>query len=137
MHSDKLDNREYLMALLAYVFFAIPMITKDVERSEFVRYHVNQAAVLFMATSTFAVVYLMVAVILHYSGALEWASWTVSSYTFRFKTIDSYALSFDWISWALTLTWIFPIALWGIGAKNVREGNMKPLPLIGKYTLIR
>jgi uncharacterized membrane protein len=101
------------MALVAYMFFPIPMITKDTERSEFVRYHVNQSLVLFLANLTFALVYLFAAVTLYYSGDSKWASWLLS------------------------FTWILPVTMWGLGIRNVYHKEMKPLPLIGRLKLIK
>ena len=123
----QVDSRETMMALVAYMFFPVPMITKDVERSEFVRYHVNQGALLFMANMAFMIVYLIVAVALHYSGSPQWAA----------VTVIPGERSFDAASWLLSFTWVFPIIMWGAGVRNVCREEMKPLPLIGKYILIR
>jgi len=120
------DTHEQLMALLAYMFFPIPMITKDVEKSEFVKYHTNQSAVFFLATLGFGIVYLLVAVLIHYSGLSAWASISIGT---SYHPIDV-------VSWLISLTWIGPLLVWGMGIRNVRAGEMKPLPLIGKLKLI-
>jgi len=120
------ETREHLMALIAYLFFPVPMITKDTHNSEFVKYHTNQAAVLFLMNLAFGITYLIVAVAIHYSGISAWASVTIRA---NYHPIDA-------ASWIISLTWFFPLTLWAIGIRNVNAGEMKPLPLIGKYTLI-
>jgi len=100
------------MAVIAYFFFLIPMISGDSTKSPYVKYHVNQGALLFLAEMAFTVFYIIVMVVcinLHMPNkALAW----------------------------LGLLWLFPISLWGIGVGNASSGKMKPLPLIGKFTLI-
>ena len=125
----KVSNRETMMAFLAYVFFPIPMITKtkDAERSEFVRFHVNQSAVLFMANAAFSIVYLIVAVLLHHYNVSAWVSQALFSYTPKL----------DWLSWLLSFSWALPVIMWGIGVRNVYAEEMKPLPIIGKHKIIK
>ncbi len=108
------------MAILAYIIFFIPLITGAHNTSPFVKYHTNQGTVLFIASLAYGVVYWIItsilASILLNSGS--WGLWSVLTTIFG-------------------LTWLVVVALCIIGIVNAASGQMKPLPVIGKFTVIR
>lgn len=114
---DAQENKT--MAILAYILFFIPLLTGAHKTSPFVKYHTNQGTVLFLASLAFGVVYgilmsLLTSLLL--TGA--WGLWSVLSTVFG-------------------LLWLIVLALCIIGIVNAAGGKMKPLPVIGKFTIIK
>jgi len=110
--SDAEQNR--LMAVLAYIFFAIPIITGDYKKSEFVKYHTNQGAVMLICCVAFTIVIYIIRLLL--SG------------------IGLGVLSYYLIRPLPGLLWL---VLCILGILNVTKNLMKPLPVIGNITIIK
>jgi len=94
------------MAIIAYFIFFIPLITGDYKKSEFLRFHTNQATVLCIAT--FAAMTISGMLILLLIGLV-----------------------------LMPLVGIACLVLFVIGIINVVNGQMKPLPVIGKFEIIK
>jgi len=94
------------MAIIAYFLFFVPLLTGDYKKSEFLRFHTNQATVLCIAavigmTVSSMLILLLIGIIL------------------------------------MPLVCIAILVLFVIGIINVVNGRMKPLPVIGKFTIIK
>ena len=99
------------MAVVAYILFIVPLITGAYRKSPFVKYHTNQGTVLFIAFVAMCIV----------------------------LTILELILRFLWILWALLwpLIAIVILVLLIIGVIHALGGRMKPLPIFGKFTIIK
>lgn len=115
---DAQDNKG--MAVLAYILFFVPLLTGAHKTSPFVKYHTNQGTVLFLAAVAFGVAY----------GIL------ISIFTAIFFAIGAWGL-FSIITTLLGLCWLLVAALCVIGIVNAVNGKMKPLPVIGKFTIVK
>ena len=112
------------MAIVAYILFFIPLLTGDYKKSHFVKFHTNQGFVLFLTAVAFGIVW-----------SIIWGIAIGGIY-------HSYSYSYSWGAWGLlgTLSWLVWLVLmvfWVIGIINAASGKMKPLPLIGKITIIK
>jgi uncharacterized membrane protein len=110
------------MAIIAYILFFVPLLTGDYKKSHFVKFHTNQGTVFFLT-----------AVALGIARSLIWAIFARGIY---------HSYSYSWGAWGLlsTLSWLVGIVVmvfWVIGVINAASGKMKPLPLIGKITIIK
>jgi len=101
------------MAIIAYILFFVPLLTGDHKKSPFVKFHTNQGTVLF----------------------LTWIAWwfvsLILGFVFR-----------GWFLWAIFslvgfAVWVGVIVLLVLGIINAVNGRMKPLPVIGKFTIIK
>ena len=117
LQADPKDAEENKgMAVVAYILFFVPLLTGDHKKSPFVKFHTNQGTVLFLV------------------GVAMWIVWSIlwamlrSIYVWRFWGILST------LSW---LVWIAILALHIIGIINALNGKMKPLPVIGGFTIIK
>jgi len=109
-----------VMGILAYIIFFIPLLTGDHKKSEFVKYHTNQGTVLFLASLILMVGWSIVTAVL---GSI-------------------FAVTFLWGLLAILgiisgLLWLFPTVFAILGIINVCNGRMQPLPIIGKWTVIK
>jgi len=95
------------MAIVAYFLFFVPLLTGDYKKSEFLKFHTNQATVLCIASVI---------------------GWTASS-------ILIFALFIGLV--LMPLVGIASLVLFIIGIINVVNGRMQPLPIIGKFTIIQ
>lgn len=115
---DIQDNK--MMAVLAYLGILVLVPIFAAKESKFARYHANQGLVLALAEVAFAIVYsILVGIltsILFATGA--WALWSI-------------------LSTLLGLLWLGFVVLAIIGIVNAVNGRMKPLPLIGKITILK
>lgn len=113
------------MAILAYILFFVPLLTGAHKTSRFARYHTNQGTVLFI----FAVAYGIVTAIIRaiFTAILfNPATW----------------LSGGWGAWGIVnailwILWLVPTALCVMGIINAATGRMRPLPIIGKFTIFK
>ena len=110
------------MAIIAYlgILFIIPLLTGDYKKSPFLKFHTNQGMVLFL------------------TAVALWIVWSIIWSIF----IRGIYYSYSWGMWGLMstlswLVWLAIVALCVIGIINVVNGRMKPLPLIGKFTIIK
>jgi len=104
------------MAILAYILFFIPLLTGDHKTSPFVKYHTNQAIVLWLAA--IAVYIALTIIITIFALVLPWGLW-------RFIRIIFYLVRYA------------PLVLCILGIVNAVQGQMKPLPVIGKFTILK
>ena len=104
------------MAVVAYLIFFVPLITGDHKKSPFVKYHTNQGTILFIAIVALWIVYSILAAIL------------ISTYSFALIRL---------VGILTPLLWICTLALVVLGIVNAVQGRMKPLPLIGKFVIIK
>ena len=104
------------MAVVAYLLFFIPLLTGAHKKSPFVKFHTNQGTVLFLI-----------------SVPLLIATSIVTTILFRMSSgllIIVYGL-------LTPLLCIVILALLIIGIINAASGKVKPLPLIGKFTILK
>ena len=108
------------MAILAYILFFIPLLAGAHKTSPFVKYHTNQGTVLFLAAVIFGIAVGILTAILSFVllGIGAWGLW--------------------WgIHIIINLLWLAPLALCIIGIINAANKQKKPLPVIGKFTIIK
>ena len=110
--SDAEQNK--VMAMLGYILFFVPLITGDYKKSPFVHFHTNQGTALFLSCVAFGVVYVILTTILAFIPILGWALIVL--------------IGLCWL--------VFPI-LCIVGVINAVNGKMTPLPVIGKFTIIK
>ncbi len=114
-----------MMAVLAYILFFIPLLTGDQKKSPFVKFHANQGTVLFIVMAAWGVVYWIITAIL--TAAL------FNPYTWTGGGLGFYSV----ITTILGLVWIVPAVLCVIGIINAVTGKTKPLPVIGRFKIIK
>ena len=103
-----------LMAILAYILFFIPLLTGDHKKSPFVLFHTNQGTVLAISAIVYSIAYRILFRILIVIPILGWL-----------------------LIFLLGLCGFVFLVLAIIGIINAATGKMKPLPLIGKLTIIK
>jgi uncharacterized membrane protein len=124
--SDIRDAQENkTMSILAYILFFIPLLTGAHKDSAFAKYHTNQGTVLFLFGLIWGIIYAIV------TAALTAALFNPSTW-----------LSGGWgalgvVTTILGLIWLIPAIFCIIGIVNAAQGRMKPLPLIGKFNIIK
>jgi len=108
------------MAILAYIIFFIPLIAGTHKTSPYVKFHTNQGTVLFIACVAFSIAYSILYAILSaiLLGAFAWGLWAIISTIFG-------------------LLWLLPLVMVILGIINAATGKVKPLPIIGKFTIIK
>lgn len=112
------------MAWLSYLLFFIPLLTGAHKTSPFVKFHANQGTVLFLASLLCSIALSILSAILTgiFSASMNWgALLTVSSI---FGVI--------WLVYGIGVT-----VLAVVGILNAVNGRMKPLPVVGRFTVIK
>jgi len=107
------------MAILSYIIFFIPLLIGEHKISQYVKFHTNQGAILFVFNLAWIIAYGVLMVIF-------------VAFTF---TRAAYILGVIMIF--LNLSLLIPLALLIIGVVNAATGKYKPLPVIGKFTIVR
>ncbi len=108
---DAADNK--VMAVLAYILVLIPIFAA--KESKFARYHSNQGLILLIASIAYAVI---------------------------FNILNTLLILISW-RLALIITNVLGLAFWVflvfsiIGIIHACKGEMKPLPLIGGFQLLK
>jgi uncharacterized membrane protein len=97
------EEKNIGMAIVAYFLFFVPLLAGD--KTQFVRYHVNQALVLVL----FAIAVNVIGTLVPFIG------WFI----------------------ILPIGGIMAFVLWLMGIINASKGEMKPLPLIGGFEIIK
>lgn len=97
------------MAILAYIFFLIPLLTS--RDKKFAMYHTEQAIALWLA---FIVIYIAVTILVIIVGKISSSLGCV-------------------VSILGILPWIAYIVLWIMGLLNAIGGKVKELPVVGAY----
>lgn len=100
------------LAILGYILFLIPLLAGDWKNDPFLKFHTNQAIVLFIA---------FVAVVF---------------FTSMLSAILPFAL-FALIGLIGTFLYLAEFALMIIGIINAANNTMKPLPIIGGIQILR
>jgi uncharacterized membrane protein len=114
------------MAILAYFFFPIPLLTGAHRTSSFVKYHTNQSIVLFL----FVIVYYIIILILLGLGAGVLMAGLMSG--------GSWGLfGFGLIPTLMLLACLIPLILYIWGVINAALGRMKPVPIVGRITILK
>ena len=109
---DAQENKT--MAILAYILFFIPLLSGAHKNSPFVLYHTNQGTVLVLVYFVWYVITRVLGAILGIIPVIGWI-----------------------IILAFNLSYLIFFALCIMGILNAINGVMKPLPVIGGYTLIK
>ncbi len=109
---DAQDNKT--MAILAYIFFFIPLLTGAHKASAFAKYHTNQGTVLFIAALIYGIAYGILSAILAFIPILGWLLIAI-----------------------LGLGSLIFLALCIVGILNAVNGRMQPLPVIGGISIIK
>ncbi len=109
-NNDANDNK--VMAILAYLGILVLVPLLAAKESKFARYHTNQGLVLLIC----AVAWSIVAAILGLLFAL---------------------IGLGFVSLILNLASLVFLGLIIIGIINAAKGEMKPLPIIGKFTILK
>jgi uncharacterized membrane protein len=112
------------MAILAYILFFIPLLTGAHKTSPFVKYHANQGTVLALLAIAYSIV----------SGIIR-AVVRVPVSVYGYSTGIYYTPG-----WLNTILWIVSLGILALaimGIVNAVGGKQKPLPVIGKFTIIK
>ncbi len=120
---DAQDNK--VMAVLAYILFFVPLLTGAHKTSRFAKYHTNQGTVLFLFMLVWGIVYSILMAVLT-AALFNPFAWSPGGW-------GAYGV----ITLILGLLWIIPAVLAVVGIIAAATGKMKPLPLIGRFTLIK
>ena len=108
---DAADNK--VMAILAYIIVLIPIFAA--KGSPFARYHANQGLILLLAAIAYGIVYSILSTLLFFiSGSLALVVTSVLGF----------------------VAWVF-LVFAVIGIINACKGEMKPLPLIGDFRILK
>jgi uncharacterized membrane protein len=119
---DAQENKA--ISILAYILFFVPLLTGAHKTSPFAKYHTNQGTVLFLAS-------LAVSIVL---GILFGIISAILTATFAWRALLGFATlsGVVWLVYSLAV-----LALVIIGILNAVNGKMKPLPVIGKFTIVK
>jgi uncharacterized membrane protein len=112
------DNSK-TMSIIAYIWFFVPLLAGAPKTSEAVKFHTNQGLVLIIAAIIYSIVYGILTGIL--TAALMWEAPGVAGFLIAL----------------LGIPYLGYLALWITGIVNAAKGRQKPLPLIGKITIIK
>ena len=104
------DNK--IMGILAYIFFLIPLLAA--KESPFARFHTNQAFLLFITAIAYVIAIWIITIIL--------------------ALISPILLLIGTLLYLASIVF-FVLAI--IGIINAAKGEMKELPIIGKYRIIK
>jgi len=108
---------EKLVAIITYLAFFVPLLTRHNKTSGFVKFHLKQSINLTISS---------IFVLTGYGLAIYLAA----IYVPRFLPEDP-----AWVYALLSTIWLLPIYVLFAGIKNASEGAWKKLPLIGKEIL--
>ncbi|MDR3277172.1 MAG: zinc ribbon domain-containing protein [Oscillospiraceae bacterium] len=112
------------MAILSYIIFFIPLLVGAHKTSPFVKFHANQGTVLFLTSLALSVAL----------GILSAIITAILTAALSFGGLLTFLgiFSFIWLIYGLAIT-----VLLILGIVNAAGGKCKPLPVIGKFTLIK
>jgi uncharacterized membrane protein len=122
------ETNEKAMSILAYILFFVPLLVGAHKTSEAVKYHTNQGTVLFIAAVISSVAFGIISAIL--TGILTGVLIATGGY--GGVLVITTIFSIIWLVYVLGVT-----ALIVIGIINAVNNRCKPLPLIGKITIIK
>ena len=116
------DDNTKVMSILAYIFFFVPLIAGAHKKSEVVKFHTNQGTVLFIAAVIYAAAYTLLTWLLAFI-ALHIGFWFLTIVGLITLLLGLFHLAF--------------LALAIIGIVNAATDKQNPLPVIGKFTIIK
>ena len=119
---DAQDNKT--MSVMAYILFFIPLMTGAHRTSPFVKYHTNQGALLFIVAVAYSIL----------SGILRSLIRTPVSV---YGIMTGVYYTPGWLSTLLFLLSVPICILCVVGIINAVNGRMRPLPMIGNFTMIK
>jgi uncharacterized membrane protein len=127
------EGQNNVMAIIAYVLFFVPLISGDHKKSPFVKFHTNQGTVLAIAAAGLVIVWLALwAIITAIFRSLVRGA--IPSIYVGYRAVTTLAR----ISSVVTpLLVILILALLALGILHAVKGTTKPLPLIGKFEIIK
>jgi len=111
--TDMQKHETKTMSILAYIIFFIPLIAGAHKKSEFIRFHTNQGTVLCIAAIIVGVIVSILTAVLIFIPGM----WLIIPF--------------------FSLVWLLFPAFVIIGIINVANDVMKPLPIIGRFTIIK
>lgn len=126
-------STEKLMAMVGYLAFFVPILTKHSQNSGFVKFHMKQSINMVLCNMFFVIFYGLVI----YLAGLHLPS---SFYIFGlyipevilYLPGDADLTSSTLFFILLSAFWLFPMYLFWCGVKNSSDGRWAPLPMIGK-----
>ena len=121
------------MAILAYFLFFVPLLTGDHKKSPYVKYHTNQATLLWIVAVGYSILYSVLSSVIKVNGDCGygyWGSWA-SSLGVTCKVTPW------WVTLPLGLIGLVVTAVAVLGIVNAAKGKTKELPVIGKYNIIK
>ena len=102
------------MAVLAYFLFFIPLLAKAHKTSPFVKFHANQGTVLFVVMVLWRIAQAVLSSLLLVLPAV---------YTILAPLLNLASMAF--------------FVLFILGIRNALKGQTKPLPVIGRFTILK
>jgi uncharacterized membrane protein len=127
------EGQNNVMAIIAYVLFFVPLISGDHKKSPFVKFHTNQGTVLAIAAAGLLIVWLAI-----------WAIITAIVRTLVGGAIPSIYIGYRILTTMARISSIVTpilviliLALLALGILRAVKGTTKPLPLIGKFEIIK
>jgi uncharacterized membrane protein len=113
-----------VMAALSYIIFFVPILTGEHKKSEFIKYHVNQGAILFGVAVAYGIL-----------------STVLSSVIKTPITVYGYSTGiYATPGWLITILWVLSLGIFALcvyGIYNAVTGKKKALPVIGNFTIIK
>ena len=108
------------MAILSYIIFFVPLIAGTHKTSPYVKFHANQGTVLAIFSVVFSIAMAILSAI--------FAAILVAARAYGIVAL---------VTGLFSLLGFLPLVLVIIGIINASKGVMKPLPVIGKFNIIK
>jgi len=116
------------MAILSYIFFFIPLITGAHKKSPYLKFHVNQGAIICIGWYAWAIISIILSAVIKVSSYA-----TVWGVPYAVRSVTP-----GWLTAILSILNLCFCAMAVLGIINAATGKMKELPVIGKlFTLIK
>ncbi len=115
------NQKDRVMAVLAYILFFVPLIAGTYKTSPFVKYHTNQGTILFIAAIVWGILFGKISAIFAVLMGIVPGLWFLK---FPLSIVED-------------IYWIVPVIFFIYGIVNAVQGKCKPLPLIGRITLFK
>jgi len=119
---DAQENKTMAILSYLYILFVIPLLTGAYKTSPFLKFHVNQGAVLGLIGVGYSILSMILSSVIKVRD-VYWGAYV--SYT---------------PAWLTGILWLLgiPIAILTVmGIINAVNGRMQPLPVIGGVTIIK
>jgi len=116
------------MAILSYIFFFIPLITGAHKTSPFLKFHVNQGAIVCIGWYAWAIISIILSAVIKVSSYA-----TVWGVPYAIRSVTP-----GWLTAILLIINLGFCAFAVIGIINAANGKTKELPVVGKlFTLFK